>query len=229
MASIISATTLIAKIMARGDLRAIRFPPETILEWINDSIAALWDIIISYDDTRILSAASIAVVSGTAAYDLPDDYYLERGVSLADSSSLSGFITLARYQWAERNNYTYATDKQSAMWDIQGGQLWVWPKPRWGGTIRLEYIPVAPVIDPAAEDLNSRVFDSINGWTEWVVNDVLIKCAMVDENNPSPFIMERDRAEARIRRASPQTRSGPRCATSVYSSEAITPRIGRER
>ncbi len=212
MAASVSGTTLIGRIRDLGGYRDPFITDTMLLGWVNDSLAQLWEIVIKHDPGRVLSAANVSVVSGTAAYNLASDFYRIKGVAVADDASPDGWTTLERYMWPERHGGAFGADKLSARWDVQQGQLWIWPKPEWSASVRVEYFPTAPQLATAA-----GTFDSINYWTEWVVFDVLVKCALKAEDDAKGWAIERDRREALIRGSTPQVNGGgPKTMVSIY-------------
>lgn len=212
MAASVSGTTLIGRIRDLGGYRDPFITDAMLLGWINDSLAQLWEIIVKYDPGRVMTAANVSVVSGTAAYNLASDFYRVKGVAVADTASPDGWTVLERYMWPERHGGAFGADKLSARWDVQQGQLWIWPKPEWSASVRVEYFPTAPQLATAA-----GTFDSINYWTEWVVFDVLVKCCLKADDDAKGWAIERDRREALIRGSTPQVNGGgPKTMVSIY-------------
>jgi len=227
VAASVSGTTLIGRIRDLGGYRDPFITDAMLLGWINDSLAQLWDLIIKHDGSRVLSAANVSVVAGTAAYDLASmwievggevsvvgsDYYRIKGVQVADTASPDGWTVLERYMWPDRHAPSLGADKLDARWDVQQGQLWIWPLPSWSATVRVEYYPTAPQLASA-----DGTFDSVNYWTEWVVFDGLVKCALKGDDDAKGWAVERDRREAMIRSATPQAKgAGPKTMVSIYS------------
>lgn len=225
MAADVSGTTLIGRIRDLGGYRDPFITDAMLLGWINDSLAQLWEIIIKYDPGRALQRDTIDWVAGEEKYDLPDDFFRVKGVAVEDSSSASGWSRLERYMWPERHDASPGSDKLSALWDVQEGQLYLVPKPGWSAQVLVEYFQIAPVLDDAAD-----TFDSINYWTEWVVFDVLVKCALKGDDDAKGWAIERDRREALIRGSTPQVNGGgPKTAVSIYERGRSSRYRGRLR
>lgn len=215
---------LATAVRTRGEFRSPYITDTELNGYLATAISELWDLIIQADPQRILSTSSISVVSGTAAYDLPNDYYLIKGVAVADADSPDGYRTLGRYDWPERHDVNWTRDKLAARWDVQGGQLWIWPLPNWSATLRLEYFPVAPLLSS-----DSTNFDGLNSWSEYVIASTLIKCAAKAEQDPSAFERALAMAEGRIRGVSPEVKGGgPATVVSVYGDRGCR-RVRRMR
>ncbi len=52
------------------------------LDYINEGLSELHDILVMASDEYFLSSTTINIVSGTSAYALPSDFYKVRGVDL---------------------------------------------------------------------------------------------------------------------------------------------------
>ena len=217
MAKTKTLLVLRTEIRNRGDFQDPYFTDTEVNAYINDSIAALWDIIIATDPTRYVSQADISVVSGTRSYSLPSDYYLLQGVEITDSSAPSGYRTMHKYNWHERNDGILSNVKWDARYELRGNKIWFHPTPTWTDTVQIHYIPTATVLSG-----DSDTFDSINSWSEWVVLDVCIKCADKEEVSSKSWREQKDRVEARIISVVPQDRGEPVTVTNVYNNRKRT-------
>jgi hypothetical protein len=64
----------------------------------------------------------------------------------------------------------------------------LYPIPTSGQTYYVHYVPTTTTIDDSAD-----VLRGINGWEEWIVWDVAIKCLLKEDRDPRNFMQERDR------------------------------------
>jgi hypothetical protein len=213
MAANKTRSALRTEIRNRGDFQTPYFTDSELNSYINDSIASLWDLIISTDPTRYVEQADISVVSGTRAYNLPADYYLLQGVELTDSSAPSGYRTMPHFNWHERNDGILSNVKWDARYEVRGSKIRFHPTPNWTETVQIHYIPTATSLDS-----DGATFDSINTWTEWVVLDVCIKCANKEEVSPVAWESRKSQVESRILMAGPQDRGNPVTVTNIYRS-----------
>lgn len=213
MAKTKTLLVLRTEIRNRGDFQDPYFTDAEVNAYINDSIAALWDIIIAADPTRYVEQDNISVVSGTRSYNLPSDFYLLQGVELTDSAAPSGYRTIHKYNWNERNDGILSSVKWDARYEVRGSKIRFHPTPTWTDTVQIHYIPTATVLTD-----NDDTFDSINSWSEWVILDACVKCADKEETESKSWKEQREKTEARILFASPQDRGGVVTVTNVYNN-----------
>ena len=103
MARTINFTTLETAIRARGEIRTAYVSQTVMGVWMNASIADLWTIINDINPDWLLAddPDTITVVSGTATYSLPADFYIARGYDVQETSSK--WRSLKHFNWGERN------------------------------------------------------------------------------------------------------------------------------
>lgn len=183
-----------------------------LTDYVNDSIAALYDLLIKHDQLRYRSTDTIVVVSGTQSYSLAADYYQLKAVELEDTSHPNGYRTMHRIPWEERHHFhgSSATDKYSARYVIDGGQLHIYPKPSWSGNVQVVYIPT-----PTLLSADGDTFDGINDWTEWVILDVMIKVRDKANESTSDTLKQQARVEKRITGLAQVDRSKPRVMSDI--------------
>lgn len=213
-----SLTNLLSFVEDAGDFYDPGFPASLKTRWINAGISALIDLLIECDDTRFMKEGSIIVASGTDSYDLKDagvlsadDYYRARGFCVPDSGSPSGFTRVKKFEWANRHDFDGGARSSSldAHWDVQGDKLLIWPKPAWSGTCLLEYFPLPQSLVSGSDTTDVR------NCIDFVVNFACAHLAPRDESSGKSWLGLLDRAEQRIRKASPQNRSEPKTAINV--------------
>lgn len=181
-------------IRQRGEFRSAYISDTELNEYINVSLAHLYDITIDADPTYFLEYYDIQLLDGYRSYDLPEDFYKLLGVAIADVTALDGYRVLERFNFEERYDETTLTDDRDFRYEIRAQKIYIHPEPSETKSIRLEYIPVCPSL---ADDVSN--WDSVNFWTEWVTLDVLIACAAKEETDPTIWIQQREKVEARIK------------------------------
>ncbi|MDJ0827548.1 MAG: hypothetical protein QNJ16_18815 [Rhodobacter sp.] len=205
MASPVLKSEVLADIRSRGEFRE-GYVNDTVLgRWMDQSYAALWDIIIDGDPNRLpLSSSTISVVSGTDTYALPSDYYHMMRVDYVDGDR---YYRLEPFVLGDQNELIESdSDPFLTKYTIKGGSILLSQEPSWTGTLRVYYIPVSPGFsdDPSTTE-------SHNMWTEWVILDCLIKLGMAEDSDAvSAWQTERAIVEKRIMRSSRADRSSPR-------------------
>lgn len=187
----VGATTAGAMILAaqqRADMENSDFISDS--EWLamcNASSQVLYDRIVEAygNDYEVATAYSISTDGTSDTYSLPTDFYKLLGVDLqlsANSSSTTGWVTIWRFNFAQRNQHTLPNiftlwGRTNIKYRIRGGKIWFIPLPAAGQTLQLWY---APRFTPFTATTDS--FDFL-GWEDWVVNDMAMK-ALVKEESP---------------------------------------------
>jgi hypothetical protein len=191
MARNVSTADLITRIRARGDVRSNRHPDATLTDWMDESYAELYDLLVSANPDWFMDTDTVSVVSGTASYALPTTLHTLVGVSMP-IGSIS--VPVRRFNYSERTSrQTGPTDKQETRYRMKGSNIIFKPTPNFSATVTLDFIPVATLI----ADISGN-FDGINGWEEYIVADVCMKAAMSDEEDYRPFATLKASARARI-------------------------------
>ncbi len=134
-------------------------------------------------------------------YLLPTDFYKLFGVDLQISNAASastGWISLRKFNFADRNKYTLPNiqtlwGRTNLLYRLAGGYIWFIPLPMASMPLRLWYAPrFTPMVN------GSDNFDGINGWEEWVVNDVAMKAMVKEETDISAIQALQATQEARL-------------------------------
>lgn len=193
MARTSTLSQLIAEVRNRGEFLIEYFSDEELAGYINESIAELYDLIVSVCQDYYLSSASISVVAGTQAYSLPSDFYKLLGLDYVRSNSER--VTLRRYMWAERNDRAAMSlsAPEGTRYRVMGSSLYLEPSPSWAGTLTLWYIPA-----PARLTIGTDTFDGISGWQEYVVLDACIKCAAKEESDTQVYMQQKSVLTQRV-------------------------------
>lgn len=216
MASNITRDVLRSNVRNKGEFDSTTYFPDAMLNtWINDSIAALYDELVKADPERFTSTSDINVLSGTKQYALPADFYKLLDVELKDTSSETGYRPMARINRREINRYgADAGNKYDTKYIWTNTKIELVPQPGWTetGGVRIVYIPTAPSL---SDDVTA--WDTVNLWSEWVVDDVCEKCAVREESMTQAryFAQQRDRTWQRITQSAEGDNAGPKTITNV--------------
>lgn len=193
MASIAATTAgaLITAAQQRADMENSGFISDA--EWLamcNASLQTLYDKLIeAYGNDYEVQAPYTVTTDGTNdAYDLPTDFYKLLGVDLQlanNSSTADGWITIWRFNFAQRNQYTLPNiftlwGRTNIKYRLRGGKIWFIPIPASGQYLRLWY---APLFTPVTS--TDDVVDFGNGWYEWAINDMAMKALVKEESDIS--------------------------------------------
>lgn len=133
----------------RADLE--NSPNITTPEWnqyLSQSYKELYDMLVSaYGNEYYVKAPYTYTLTAEQFYDLPADFYKLLGVDLQYSSSPSGWVTIPRFEFIERNKYAYPNTAgtwlgySNLRYRIMADQLELIPVPASGQTARIWYIP----------------------------------------------------------------------------------------
>ena len=126
-------------------------PAVTAQEWnnyISLSYAELFDILVgAYGNEYFAAPPFQFILTGSQFYDLPLDFYKLTGVDLQYSGSPSGWVTLRRFEFIERNKYAYPNTATNFLgytnlrYRLMGDSLELIPIPMSGQIVRVWYIP----------------------------------------------------------------------------------------
>jgi hypothetical protein len=184
----------------RSDMVNSQFIPDSELTgYVNSSLQELYEKILqAYGDDYWVQAASTFTTDGTNdAYALPTDFFKLLGVDL-QLSGTTGWVTIWRFNFGERNQYSLPgiqtfLGRTNVRYRLRGNNILLSPMPVSGLTFRLWY---APRFTPLVNDADS--FDGINGWEEWVINDVAEKMLIKEETDASGVRALKAQQEARL-------------------------------
>ena len=180
--------------------------------WINQSVAELWDLLVSTDIDRYVKEATISTTEGTKSYSLPSDFYKPREVEKLVNSER---ITIEQFQFAEKNRYRdtpyfglpyedFLPRYRIMQQGIDGSDALIFFEPDPGtGTYYLWYVQAPQQLSDDAD-----TFDGVAGWEDHIVYNVAIKMLIREESDPTPLVFERDRIERRIKTMSSGRSSG---------------------
>lgn len=129
----------------------------------NASVGVVWDVLTQkfpanyawgYDGNPSGTGYFVPIVQGKYQYELPFDFYKEKGVDLSLDASLQNWATMRPFSLRDRNLFSYPLQTvlayagwQNMRWQIQGNQIYFLPKQGpLPGTVRLLYCPAAPVL-----------------------------------------------------------------------------------
>lgn len=228
MASLVIRPTIRTRIRELGELRpGGLFGDTRINEEINSSIKYLYEMVIDANPGYLENEDTISVVSGTASYALPADYYKTLGVDVERTDTTR--INLQKYNFAERNKYSYfgngGINREWTEYRIRGGNIVFVPTPGWSGNVYHLYIPTAPQF---SDDVTG--IDFINGWDDFSVYDCLFKMiGGTEESDADVWMRLREEAIQRIMRfATVRDVGEPDRIRDVEAEEAdrVWPRFG---
>lgn len=208
-----------------------RFIPDS--EWnsyVNASAARLYGIIVThYQDYRVTSTTFAS--TGVASYDLPTDLFKARGLELQWNAVPSGWITLTEIPFANRNDIWYPVapswaNPTSCRYFLLDSTVTFAPPPQGTQTFRLWYVPLLPALSADSDTLDLA---PVNGWEEWIVNDVAAKALAKEESHEAAtHLMQRNGIlEEQLRKEAPNRNiAGPKHVSRVRDDLSGAGRYG---
>jgi hypothetical protein len=188
-----------------------------LTNFINNSIAELHDILAeAYGSEYFVISTEFALSSQVQEYDLPDDFYILKGLDLKITNQ--DFITVGPFNFNERNRYS-----ELGVWDLAGvtnvryrivGQKLLFiPKPDRNATAKLWYVPLATKLVNDTDELND-----FNAFSEYVIVDAAIKMMQKEESDVTVLMAQKQALEKRIRdRAAVRDAAGPESISDIYA------------
>lgn len=207
MARGVRLDTLRLRVQRAADIEgaSARFPNAELLDYINESLAELYDLIrAAYGQDYYRKPYSIATTGGTASYALPSDFLDLISVDIALGGNL--VLTAKPYMENERNAFKF--------WPIGAGVIGgpvyyrLTGAQGTGGTtttsitfmplnaynVTVNYVPT-----PTLLAADSDTFDGVAGWEQYAVLDAAIKCATKDQQWDLAQALGAQKADMRAR------------------------------
>jgi len=187
MARGVPLSTLRTRVQRAADIEGstARFPSSELNDYINESLAELYGLIIgAYGQDYYRRTFTFTTNGASASYPLPNDFLSVISVDVPLGGNL--VITAKTYSENERNLYKFFpfgawTLHQPLFYRLTGAfdssgstpqTITFTPQPSGPYTVNVNYVPVPTKL---VDDLNT--FDGVAGWEEYVVLDAAMKCA----------------------------------------------------
>lgn len=163
-----------------------------LTEYINQSIARLYNIIVNQAQDHYIISTTQAITPGTNDYALPNDFYKLRGVDILVNGVYVPLQRESFYKRSDNNMGLQVGITVPTTYRVVGSNIRVFDTPS-ATTIKLWYIPA-----PTRLSADSDTFDGISGFEEWVVIDSAIKCKVKQEDDVSILLVERGALQMEI-------------------------------
>lgn len=174
-------------------------------EWnsnINQSLFELYDLLITtYEDYFLAPVVEFVADGTTSSYPLPDGllysgapaFYKLSGVDLGISNANNAFVTLNKFNFADRNRYVYPNSASTIygvfnlQYRLMGSNILFIPTPSASQILRLWYIPRLTQLLQDTDTTSS----GISGWIEYVIIDAAIKALQKEESDVSVLMAQK--------------------------------------
>jgi hypothetical protein len=210
MSNAVTRLTILNTVRQRLDMVGSTFIADaTFNQWIDDSSRDLYDLLVdARGEDYYTTSGAITTSAGTVDYPLANSigtgFYKLRGLYLigADEKRRSmdkvGLDEMVRYDASNNPStdfWTSTTDPCGVVYCLFGNTIRFAPAPSGIKTVEIWYIPPF-----TAYSSDSSTIDAINGWHEYIVADVCIKGATVEEADVSVFAQQKQAQMERIGR-----------------------------
>ena len=187
-----------ARIRELGEHRSSYISDAALDREINQAYYELYEKLVSAgSDDYFEKTHEFDIVSGTASYALPADYFKTIGVDIKLTNN--NYVNIGRYNKAQRNKYSIyrigAVSREWAEYRIRGNNIVLVPEPNWSqaGGLRHLYVPL-----PTELSADDDTLDGVCGWEDWVVYKCLILFAGKEETDPGLWMQLLGGMEQRI-------------------------------
>lgn len=193
-----AATKTLAEMRAAVRLLAdVEAEDDELDELVNAHCRALYDRLVTARGHEYYAKShTIDLVSGTATYDLPADFYELSAAMATDGSDYKDLHPWQPQQLAAllRSESSGNASLSSYRYRLQGKQIEIRPKPSVSNhSLELRYVPAMPALE-----LDVDTFDGVNGWERWVELAVAIDLLDREESETGPLQLKLAREDARI-------------------------------
>lgn len=176
----------------------------SLTEWnayITESAKELRGLLaMSYgDDYYVAPPYTYTTSQNVQDYPLPKDHFKLLGVEVAlNSGDPNSWVTLRRFEFIQRNLWNYPNvytfyGITNLRYRVMGNNIRIVPVPQGGQTLRIWYVPRAPVL-MADTDL----IDGVNGWEEYVTVDAALKASAKQESDVTVLAAQKQAMVARL-------------------------------
>jgi hypothetical protein len=188
MASTITLTQLVDRVLDRADLTDSDFPVSArVRDYINDAMAELYDIMtVAYED-YFVSTSDISLVADTESYNLPSDFF--KALKVFYKSGDNRYL-VRRFNLNEITNTNmspilpFMGDESGIRYRIMANKIYFTPTPNSSGTVELWYIPeLTKFATDGSEDSDAITFKAPAQWEEFVVVSAAIRLLDREESD----------------------------------------------
>lgn len=194
----------------------------TLPEWtnyINQSLYELYDLLITvYEDLYVAPPIQFVADGSTYLYPLPTGsntflnglnpsltvtpraFYKMIGVDLALNNATNAYVTVNRFQFADRNRFVYPNTASTIygvfnlQYRILGSNIEFIPTPSGGQSIRLWYIPRLKELLADTDTTDT----GISGWMEYVIVKAAFLALTKEESDTTSLVLQLAALQKRI-------------------------------
>lgn len=155
-------------------------------EWtrlINQAYARLYAVLTSKYPDYYSTSANLAVTSGVEYTALPSSFYKATALFYLDGTTRRPMEEFNLHDLGSFANPWPSTSAIVTAYRLVGANVYWFPKPGESGTVELWYIPQVTRLASDSDVISAQVVD---GWEEFIINDVAAKVRVKEERDPRP-------------------------------------------
>lgn len=193
MTRTITLANLRTAVLQRGGVEnSADLTPSVLNGYVNEGIAEFWDILKSKRDDRLVTSTTLTTSINVDNVTLPSDFYELRKLEIVDSNSPSGYTRLRKVDLDATHRY-YTLYGKRYRYRLQGNAVYLHPTPQAVETVRMFYIPYAPLLVN-----DSDTVDGISGYEELITALAWRRCLVRQDLSTASMDAEIQRLAARI-------------------------------
>lgn len=187
-------TNMILDVRQRANMENSTFVTDAeITEYLNQELAELWGrLALNEGQPHIRSTTTISVVSNTALYNLPSDFWRMQSIT-ANLNGITG--VLSNFNEVDRGYLSSPLIwgvRSPVQYRIQANQIEFLPSTQ-AFTATMYYTPCQPRLVTGSD-----TFDGFNGYEIAAIYGAVAHCLVKEEGDPSFFVGEKQRIFAHI-------------------------------
>lgn len=198
MARAVSLQSMREAARQRANMENSQFVTDVELNaYLNAGLTELYDLLVgARGQDYYFNSVTIPLVSNQTDYVITNyapDFYDLLGIDLFVNGR---FITLGRFEFAERNRFqnpTILSLGAPMVYNIIGNKIRFLPPPSGQYQVTLNYIPAPPTLVN-----NADTFDGVAGWEEYAISHAVMLMLTKQESDPSVAVMMKQSLKQRI-------------------------------
>jgi hypothetical protein len=165
-------------------------------ELINQSWTELYGLLITAYADYYATPISMAVTNNVEYTELPSDFFKLRAAFPLDGTQRLPRLRQVDITDLGQSSYPYVRSTQTIYGYVLVGSRIYWaPKPTASSTVEFWYVPQPQRLVSDQDVISSQVVD---GWDEYIVNDVAMKVRLKEEGDAAPHAALKQRFIDRV-------------------------------
>jgi hypothetical protein len=178
MAQVVTVASVIERIREASEMENTQFITDAeLVRRVNQSYKRLYNEIVNTFEDYFVKTEPIVGVADITDYAVPADFYKLLYLVTTDSGITYQLNKIQLHEVATQSNNITATTPRNYI--LIQGNIRILRAPAAGQLFTLYYVPTA------AELAAGSSFDAVNGWDQYIVEQVAIQCLAKEESDTS--------------------------------------------